>query len=191
MHFNSTIIAKASRRGHGLGFTLLEALVVLALMGILVALAAPALSDLRVRHQLQAQAEALLDSMVLARSQALMRQQRVTLCALASDQSCDAQGQWQQGWMVFVDTNHNAQRDLGEDVLQVHAALPQPQRVSATQTVMGYYSYGADGRSQSNAGAFMAGTWRFCQATVPVGWQVVSNALGRPRVEKYVPPECP
>ncbi len=60
------------------GFTLLEALVVLALLGILVGMAAPAMSALRAKHQLQAQAEGFLDSLVLARSEALRRQQRIS-----------------------------------------------------------------------------------------------------------------
>ncbi len=178
-------------RGRAGGFTLLEALVVLALLGILVAMAAPAMTDLRVRHQLQAQAEGLLDSLVLARSEALRRQQRVSLCARATDVSCDAHGQWHQGWLVFVDTNNNALRDEGEVVIDVHAPLPTVLQLGVTNTVKAYFSYGAEGRSMSTNGAFMAGTWRFCRASSSVGWQVVSNALGMPRIEKYTPQDCP
>lgn len=173
------------------GFTLLEALVVLALLGILVAMAAPAMSDMRARHQLQAQAEGLLDSLVLARSEALRRQQRVSLCAKASNGTCDANGHWQQGWLVFVDANNNALHDAGEVLIEAHASLPAVVQLGITQTVKTYFSYGAEGRSMSTNGAFMAGTWRFCQASSSVGWQVVSNALGKPRIEKYTPQDCP
>ena len=55
------------------GFTLLEALVVLALLAALVALAAPSLSGLRQKHQMQSQAEQMLSSLMLARSEALQR----------------------------------------------------------------------------------------------------------------------
>jgi len=65
---------------HHRGFTLLEALVVLALLGVLLALAAPGMSDLRQKHQMQSQAEQLQAALLLARSEALRRQQRVTLC---------------------------------------------------------------------------------------------------------------
>ena len=47
------------------GFSLLEALVVLALVGVLMAIAVPTLSDLRQQHRLQARAEAFLSSLVL------------------------------------------------------------------------------------------------------------------------------
>ena len=177
--------------GGARGVTLLEALVVLALVGILLGIGAPALSDLRARHQLQGQAEGLLESLVLARSEALRRQQRVTLCAQAASQTCDAQGQWQQGWLVFVDANNTGQREAEEMVLQVHDAVLPPMRLRANLTLKGYFSYGADGRSQSTGGSFMSGTWRFCHDAWPVGWKVVSNALGRPRVETSTPQDCP
>jgi type IV fimbrial biogenesis protein FimT len=173
------------------GFTLLEALVVLALLGILVGMAAPAMSDLRSRHQLQAQAEGFLDSLVLARSEALRRQQRISLCAQASGGGCDTDGQWQQGWLVFVDGNDNGRLDTDEALLESHQALPAGITLHATSTVKTYFSYGPEGRSATINGAFMAGTWRFCRASSDVGWQVVSNALGKPRIEKYTPQACP
>lgn len=173
------------------GFTLLEALVVLALLGILVGMAAPAMSDLRLKHQLQSQAEGFLDSLVLARTESLRRQQRISLCALASGGGCDADGQWQQGWLVFVDGNDNGLMDSGETLIEAHAALPSGMSLGATSTVKNYFSYGPDGRSATANGGFMAGTWRFCRVSSSLGWQVVSNALGKPRIEKYTAQECP
>jgi type IV fimbrial biogenesis protein FimT len=173
------------------GFTLLEALVVLAVVAVLVALAAPSVSGMRARHQLQAQAEGLLDSLVLARSEALRRQQRVTLCPRTRDKACDATAPWQNGWLVFVDANDNAQREADEPLIEVHGDVPPTVRMGVSSTVKGYFSYGSEGRSQSTGGAFMAGTWRFCQVSAPEGWQVVSNALGKPRIEKYTPKTCP
>lgn len=173
------------------GFTLLESLVVVALVGVLLSLAVPSMSDWRQRHQLQAQAEGLLDSLVLARSEALRRQQRITLCPAALGLGCDAQGQWHQGWRVFVDANDNADWDPGELLVAAHEALPAEFVLGATGSVRRYFSYGPDGRSQSTSGAFMAGTWRFCSPSFEQGWQVVSNALGKPRIDKYTAVECP
>jgi type IV fimbrial biogenesis protein FimT len=172
------------------GFTLLEALVVMALLGVMVSLAAPAMSALRQQHQLQAQAEGLLDSLVLARSEALRRQVPVALCARATDSTCDASGVWQQGWLVFADANNNAQRDAGEALIEVHGPVPVAMQLTVTSTAKGYFSYSAEGRSATPSGAFMAGTWRFCRPGAEAGWQVVSNALGRPRLEKVNQPGC-
>jgi type IV fimbrial biogenesis protein FimT len=172
------------------GFTLLEALLVLAVVAILVSLAAPSLSSLRQQHQLQSLAESLFNSMSLARSEALRRQQTVTMCPRASDAECDTSDNWQQGWLVFVDANGNARKEPDEPMLEVKPALWTTVRLDVTNTAKAYFSYGAQGRSQTVSGGFMAGTWRFCLPASPTGWQVVVNALGRPRVEKYVPQSC-
>ena len=167
------------------GFTLLEALVAMALLGILVGLAAPAMSGLRARQQLQGQGEAFLNSLVLARSEALRRQLPVSVCAQATEGQCDALARWQQGWLVFVDTNHNGLRDTQEVLLEARGPVPSAVQVVVSNTVRTYFSYNAEGRSASASGAFMAGTWRFCRADSGRGWRVVINALGRPRIEAY------
>ena len=191
MCHSSSRTAKSLVRPFDHGFTLLEALVVLALLGVLVGMAVPAMSQLQARHRLQAQAEGFLDSLVLARSEALRRQLRISLCAQADGGRCDTDGQWEQGWLVFTDENDNGLLDAGEALIESHAALPAGMRLGVTSTVKSYFSYGSEGRSVSASGAFMAGTWRFCQASASVGWQVVSNALGKPRIEKYTPQQCP
>ena len=174
------------------GFTLLEALVVLLLLGILVALAAPAMTDLQARHRLQAQAGAWLDSLVLARTEALRRQQRVTLCPRSLHTAgCDTTGPWQNGWLVFADDNGNAVLDAGEALIESHEPLSGGVWVRVTATAKGYFSYGSEGRSQTSTGAFMAGTWRFCRDTSTVAWQVVVNALGKPRMEPTEALDCP
>jgi type IV fimbrial biogenesis protein FimT len=171
------------------GFTLLEALVVLAVLGVLLGMAIPTFANLQAKQQLQAQAEGLLGSLQLARSEAIRRQQPVTLCPRA-DEACDPDASWVTGWLVFVDANHNARRDVGEVMLEIREPLPGPAIVNATSTVRGYFSYGPEGRSMSTNGAFMAGTWRFCRDTLPQGWQVVSNALGQPRLASYTATPC-
>ncbi len=174
------------------GLTLLEVLVVMALLGVMVSLAAPGVSALHQQHRLQAQAESLWSSLVLARSEALSRQQRVTVCARAQGQAgaCDPSGLWQQGWLVFADANDNAHFDAGEALIQLREAVPDPLRLSVSSTAKAYFSYSAEGRSATPQGAFMAGTWRFCVPGLETGWQVVSNALGRPRLEKIGVTAC-
>ncbi|MFM8577040.1 MAG: GspH/FimT family pseudopilin, partial [Limnohabitans sp.] len=174
------------------GFTLLEALLVMALIGLMLSLAVPTLSALRHQHQLQAQAEGLWSTLVLARSEALRRQQRVRVCVRANGEvrTCDDSGLWQQGWLVFADANDNAQLDAGEALIEERDAVPTPLRLTVTNTVKAYFSYSAEGRSATLHGAFMAGTWRFCVPGLETGWQVVSNALGRPRLEKVTQPGC-
>ena len=169
------------------GFTLLEALVVLALLAVLLSLAAPSLQGLRQNHQMQSQAEQLQASLLLARSEALRRQQRVTLCvrapAIDAGPECATVGTWAQGWVVFVDGNDNGLREAAETVLQLQEALPGFLTLQGNATVHRYISYGPQGRSQSTTGAFQAGTLTLCGAGLPHVWRVVINAVGKPRLE--------
>ncbi len=170
------------------GFTLLEVLVVLALLAVLLSLATPSFQAMRQKHQMQSQAEQLQASLLLARSEALRRQQRVTLCVReslnGSGPNCATAGTWSQGWVVFVDGNHNARREASETVLHLHPALPAFLTLQGNATVDRYISYGPQGRSQSTSGAFQAGTLTLCGGGQAHVWRVVINAVGKPRLEK-------
>lgn len=171
-----------NRQAHG--FSLLEALVVLGLLGVLLTLAAPSMSSLRQQHHMQSQAEQMLASLMLARSEALRAQQRVSVCVLGAAQTCAAQGSWTQGWLVFVDNNDNAVREPTERVLQVHAPMRAGWTMQGNATVDRYISYGPEGRSQSTSGAFQAGTLTLCGTPAMPVWRLVINAVGKPRLEK-------
>lgn len=166
------------------GFTLLEALVVLTLLGILSALAAPSYSGMRQRHQMQSHAEQFQASLMLARSEALRRQQRVTVCVRNEADACAMTGSWAQGWVVFVDENNSTTRESHETVLQLHGALPAHLSFIGNTTVRHDVSYGPQGRSQRKSGAFQAGTVRLCGNDQTHVWRVVVNAIGKPRLEK-------
>ena len=172
------------------GLTLVEALVVLALLSLLLGLAAPGLTGLRERQQLHGQATDFWNSLMLARAQALLHQQHVSVCA-SSGGACESGSGWHSGWLVFVDTNRNGQREGDEPLLEQHDGAPATVRITGNSTVSHVIGYGAEGRSESLTGGFQAGTVRLCTPGQGEGWQVVINAVGRPRLEKAEMPTCP
>ncbi|WP_013587204.1 GspH/FimT family pseudopilin [Paraburkholderia phenoliruptrix] len=92
-------------------FTLVETLVVIALFAVIVVMATPSFVAWHVRDQVDARARALLSTLSYARSEALRRGARVTVCRTDATRHCLAAGQpcgngvtdWSCGWAVLAD----------------------------------------------------------------------------------------
>jgi type IV fimbrial biogenesis protein FimT len=84
------------------GFTLLEALVVIAILGILAAIAPPAFDYIVVSSRTSSFATNLAASMQLARSEAILRNNATSVCASSNGTTCG--GLWEQGWIVTSST---------------------------------------------------------------------------------------
>ena len=180
-----------------LGFSLIETLFVLLVLAILCGTAVSSFQTLQVRTQVQAASQSLLSDVLSARTEALRRERRVTLCAAALDPgaratlptACAASGgasAWHQGWLVFEDVNSNGLWDTGEALLQQRMRLHMSISATGNTTVARYVSFGPSGRSLTLNGAFQAGTITLCArgATDAEAWLLVVNAVGRSRLDK-------
>lgn len=77
------------------GFSLVEVMVVIAMVGILAAIAAPSFDGLIRRSRIDAATEAFRTANAYARSEAIKRGVTVSMAATSAD--------WRNGWQVFVD----------------------------------------------------------------------------------------
>jgi len=182
---------KKDRARQAAGMGLLELVMVLALLALMLGLSWPSLMRMRQRQQWQAVAEDLRSSLLFARAQATLRQQRVMLCPAANGEDCDAAGDWTLGWLVFVDADHSGRRSAEEAVLMRRQALPAQGVLQGYASVAHGVGYGAEGLSQLPSGAFQAGTLTLCVKGEPQGWRLVINAVGRPRLETVQLGACP
>jgi type IV fimbrial biogenesis protein FimT len=174
------------------GFTLIELLMVLAVMAILAALATPSMARLVDSTRLTSASNGFLAAMYYARSEAIKRNGPVALCKSATGLGCAVTGGWEQGWIVFHDTNNNGTADAGELIVQHSQALPDGFKLSGNQNVAGYISFTPSGRTRLVSGAFQAGTLTLCKASgEEIGArQIVINNAGRARVEKLSIASC-
>ncbi len=108
------------------GFTLLELMVVLAIAGVLMAVAIPAMGNFIRNSRITGAANDVMAGFHFARSEAIKRRVPVTLCTSANSQAANptcAASPLLTGWVAFVDTNQNGQVDVGEAVLTQHEAM--------------------------------------------------------------------
>ncbi len=118
------------------GFTLIELMITLAIVGILLLVGLPSLKSTMQGNQLVAATNELLSALHVARSEAIKLNSRVSVCATAGTTTC-AGSDWSQGWVVFVDGAAPTPGDLvhtgagcaalGTDcLLRIHDAFTDP-----------------------------------------------------------------
>lgn len=130
------------------GFTLIELLVVMSIMSILLAIALPSFQDTIERSVTNSQIKLLMTTLNLARSEAIKRGTNVAICSINDDGNvdCDAQ-EWQDGWIVFVDANGDADGDVGsidagDTIIRVFRSLGSNSTLTFTVDLFEYDSMG-------------------------------------------------
>jgi type IV fimbrial biogenesis protein FimT len=111
------------RKTHGL--TLVELLVVLAIMAILIAIAAPSFSRLMQSTTISSSVNTFMADLRFARSEAVRLGGIVTMCRSADPETTAVSGPtcgsgsgtgWESGWIIFRDQNGDGTRDYNSNV---------------------------------------------------------------------------
>lgn len=178
---SSTTASRTSK-----GFTLVELMIVLAIVSIMLGTGAPAMSSVIRSVQLGNASNDLLWSLLVARSEAVKRKSRVTVCKSGDGHSCTQGGSWEQGWLVFQDADDDGQPTQGERILQYAPPLSAEMRMTGNLPLANYVSYGPTGTTKSLNGGFQAGTITLCRRSAEPAdaRQIIVSSSGRPRVQK-------
>lgn len=167
----------------GRGFTLVELLVVLGVGSILLAIAVPGYAFIVNANRLAAVTNDLVTALHLARSEAIKRGTRVTVCktsdAMAVSPACHTTARWEQGWLVFVDGGTRGLIDPGDTLLWTRGQIAAG-TIDPGSNFSRFVSYRASGVSQGS-GNLANGKLRICLE----GNQrdIVINETGRIRLE--------
>jgi type IV fimbrial biogenesis protein FimT len=138
---------------------------------VLIAVAVPAFRDFIRNSRMSAQMNEFVTALTLARSEAIKRGQRVTVCksANAEDASpaCDTRTNgWEQGWLVFAEDPAQPARfglfDGQDALIRQHDGFGEGTTLRGNALVRNNVSYQADGTSRTPNGATQAGTLTLC-----------------------------
>lgn len=157
------------------GFSLVEMMIVIAVIGILSALALPAFNDTILSTKIRSYANNFVASAHLARGEAIKRNVQTTLCVSADGASCSTGG-WQQGWIILS----------GTTVIQRQQAATSGYKITES-SALSTLTFQPTGIGSTQARLTV------CRSTPTVGSQervVTISATGKPSVSKTTNATC-
>ncbi len=161
------------------GYSLIELVVTVAIVGILVGVGLPSLTDFIKNDRLSTQINLLVGHMALARSEAVKRHVPVIICSSNNQATCG--GGWDDGWIVFADLDSSGSFTAGEEILRVQQQLEgENTLVSGTDNII---VYDARGFTPDDAGTFT-----LCDSDGDKGRSISISNTGR--VSKEADPGC-
>jgi type IV fimbrial biogenesis protein FimT len=150
------------------GFTIPELMLVLAIAGVMAALAVPNFNSLLVNNRMTAQVNNMVGVLNLARSEAVRRGLPVTVCTSTNQTSCNGGATWETGLIA----------QAGGTVIRVVEGFPNNFTLRSGQFVNSV-------TFQPNAFTNQSGTFRFCdQRGQSAARGVLLSVTGRPQISQ-------
>lgn len=176
----------STRRQRQQGMTLLELLITMVIFSIALAIGVPAIQNSIDRGRLSGQGKELRASLGFARAEAVATSASVGVCASSDQATCT--GDWNEGWIIYRDTNNNGVFTGGEEILRRHEAVERStitaEDTGGTAVTNLTFNY----RGQANGRV----TFQMCPTTgdTTIGSTVYLEATGR-AMKKHNPAGCP
>lgn len=120
------------------GFTLVELLMGIAILGIITAIALPSFSELLVKNRVDNQISELNRLLLTARSLAVNGGNNVIICPITTKCSTD----WHKKISVFVDNNNDGDYDAADTIVKVKEAIQENDKLQYGKKSLTYTATG-------------------------------------------------
>lgn len=166
------------------GFTLIELMIGIGLSALLLSMAVPALGVFVSNARQTGAVNDFVSSMHSARSTAVTTNSRVTVCASASGDNCEAVS-WNQGWIVFTDLDSDQSLD-GDEVVISKATGIEGLTIDSNEFGQ-FIMYRPNGRVMNASLTGNSGQFTVCDGRGSAHAKVlIMDLSGRPRLSTYL-----
>lgn len=141
------------------GFTLIEALITIAVASILAAVAIPSYQTMIIKNELSSIADEFTGALRLAQSEAISRGVRVSIVPHSRSGK-----QWKKGWDIFEDSANLGVKDSSEELIRTYSPRnSRPTLTTNSSIFKKYITFLPTGVPIGNAG--FSGNFRVCPAS--------------------------
>ena len=157
MKYSHPTPARVSLAAHSAGFTILELMIAVTVLGILLGIGVPSFQGIIRQNRLAAQTNELLAAAAMARSEAVKRGATVSICPVSAADQNLCGNDWSNGWLVFSDDQgtvgqFNADGTLPDDVIIQRWTASATRRITVSNAAVTSVTYRGDGGTTLGAG---------------------------------------
>jgi len=166
------------------GYTLGELMIAVGVLAILSAVAVPGMQNVVQNNRRVSMANEFVYALQSARSEAVTRNQRITVCASRNGTTCTNREGWGEGWIAFNNLDGNSQPDgAGEEII-LHGAGGEGITVTPLR-FRNLITYRPNGRVVGSNAAVTNGEFVLCDSRGADHARVlIVGTSGRPRISE-------
>jgi type IV fimbrial biogenesis protein FimT len=172
------------------GFTLLELMTTLLVVSIVLSAGVPSYLSIVRNNRAATNANELVSALTIARSEAVRRSERVSICRSNDGATCS--GSWEDGWIVFLDdAATDTATPVDPDASQLIGVWPAPVGEASVVTRsgggtidLGWIRFLPRGDTRSDENFPITYSMEIADCTGNVAREIEINAVGRASVTR-------
>lgn len=134
------------------GLTVIELMITVVILSLLLVVAVPGMSRMVINNSVDIDRDTLYSFLLTARSEAITRGTKVSICKSSDLATCDDSLAWAAGWILFSDRGADGIINDDDTIIKVNESLDQ--NISIAYTGGNHVTFDSVGRLDTNNGIF-------------------------------------